>query len=982
MDRCMILKAGRQDGAYLQCGVQSRSNRTFVFIYPGGLTESRSVCRVIPVREASPLDVFVMRESSIEMDIPICRSLWGKLGDEGGRVYHPLIFHLLDVGHVCELLWQHSLKGSMHTWLSETLCLREDETLRWFCFWASLHDIGKATPAFQCKAQRINSQVYVDLQQDGYDFRGADSRTGHGILTMQLLRDLLKESDFVGSVEPRLAQKLATALGGHHGLFPQSGMAWRSMDNLGAGKWQAARNTLVEALATYWRVGDLPRPSDSVSPASLMTLAGLVSVSDWIASNEEFFPYESGRLPLRTYAAASRTRAESALNRLAWCQWQPPAAPASLSDLFASIQNNEPRPVQTMVAELDLNSAGLVIIEVPTGEGKTEAAMYLADRWATRLKQRGCYFALPTQATSNQMFSRVRQYLESRYHDERVNALLLHGHAALSAEFKQLRDNADKMFSPGQVEQDAGDEGEKATVLAAEWFTHRKRGLLAPFGVGTIDQVLLSVLQTRHVFVRLFGLGHKTIILDEVHAYDTYMTTLIERLLEWLAALGSSVVLLSATLPNSRRRRLAEAFNRGLGGTAELSIAEPYPRVTWLTRDKSGEQHVATSEQSRKHIRLRHIEGGLAEGSEVLPWGEELRAALKSGGCAAVICNTVTGAQKTYTALKSFFDQDELDILHARYPFGEREVCERRALTRFGKPGDPDVERPERAVLVSTQVIEQSLDLDFDLMVTDLAPMDLLLQRAGRLHRHDRPERPEALGEPTLWIVQSELDEDSVPLFARGKSIVYDPHVLLRTWLALRDRPVIRVPDDVEELVEAVYDNRECPDSLPKELAAVWCATRDTCDGVLAQQQAEAHTRWIKSPSFDGALWHMTVDSKGEEAPELHQAHRALTRLGGPTVNVVCLAESEAASKRKQSGGPSPRETESLLNRSLSLSHRGVVSELLREEPPSAWRRSSLLRHHRLLILDERDASTIGRYRIHLDSELGLIIEQNEGGTG
>ena len=187
----------------------------------------------------------------------------------------------------------------------------------------------------------------------------------------------------------------------------------------------------------------------------------------------------------------------------------------------------------------------------------------LADHWAESTGQQGCYFALPTQATSNQMFGRVRDFLESRYEGDQVQLQLLHGHAALSSEFQLLRRNNDRMFTPvyGGVEDDAGD----PAVVAAEWFTYRKRGLLAPFGVGTVDQVLLAALQTRHVFVRLFGLAHKTVIVDEVHAYDTYMTTLLERLLEWLAALGSSVVLLSATLPRGRRQQLLDAYSRGLG---------------------------------------------------------------------------------------------------------------------------------------------------------------------------------------------------------------------------------------------------------------------------------------------------------------------------------------------------------------------------------------------------------------------------------
>ena len=394
------------------------------------------------------------------------------------------------------------------------------------------------------------------------------------------------------------------------------------------------------------------------------------------------------------------------------------------------------------------------------GEGKTEAAMYLADRFAARLGQRGCYFALPTQATSNQMFTRVREFLKGRYPDNIVNLQLLHGHAALNAEFQTLLQSADA--EPECVCEDNDLHDHRPGVIAAEWFTYRKRGLLAPFGVGTIDQALLAVLQTRHVFVRLFGLAHKTVIIDEVHAYDAYMTTLLERLLEWLAALGSSVVLLSATLPKARRDALASAYVKGLGGNIALPPDDRYPRLTWVGQADSGSRHVETSERSSRKLSLQWIDGAVPKDGDAFPLGERLRVALEAGGCAAVICNTVTQAQKVYLALKEYFvgNADDgapiLDLLHARFLFKDRDERERRCLVRFGKPGalvdfgDKDlreVRRPNRAVLVATQVIEQSLDLDFDLMVSDHAPVDLILQRAGRLHRHPRADRPEASGD-------------------------------------------------------------------------------------------------------------------------------------------------------------------------------------------------------------------------------------------
>ena len=331
-----------------------------------------------------------------------------------------------------------------------------------------------------------------------------------------------------------------------------------------------------------------------------------------------------------------------------------------------------------------------------------------------------------------------------------------------------LRQQANRIFTPYDIEaeEERSPGHPPADVIAAEWFTYRKRGLLAPYGVGTVDQGLLAVLKTRHYFVRLFGLSHKTVVVDEVHAYDAYMSKLLERLLEWLAALKCSVVLLSATLPSNKRTALLTAFTKGLGISPDSRPSEvtAYPRLSWVTSAGSGSCHFEDSPQFSRILQLRFVEGEVfAKETSEFHLGELLKKALAEGGCAAVICNTVSRAQEVYTALKPHFPGieagdgwPELDLFHARYLFEGREKRELRTLLRFGKPGGQaegeegnfrEVKRPHRAVLVATQVIEQSLDLDFDVMVTEMAPIDLILQRAGRLQRHAFSQNP---GDPSF----------------------------------------------------------------------------------------------------------------------------------------------------------------------------------------------------------------------------------------
>jgi CRISPR-associated endonuclease/helicase Cas3 len=532
-----------------------------------------------------------------------------------------------------------------------------------------------------------------------------------------------------------------------------------SGNELGNHAWSDARHGLLTALAEALHLPGEPAPrapSDD-DHAFFMLLAGLTSVADWVGSAQDFFPFAGGDVDLAVYPKLAAVRAKTALKQLGWTGWRGNTSPTTFPQLFGF----PPRPLQEKAVALAASTTGpgLVVIEAPMGEGKTEAALFLSDYWNSTLGQSGLYVALPTQATSNQMFSRVKDFLANRYSAETVNLHLLHGQALLSDNYQQLRLAA--------VYDEPASQGTPGRVVAEGWFTPKKRGLLAPFAVGTIDQVLLAVLQTRHVFVRLFGLANKTILLDEVHAYDTYMSTLLERLVSWMAALGCSVVLLSATLPRARRQRLLTAF-----GASESVIPEtPYPRLLSVGDGKV--TAISIPAARRMSIALSWVEAAAL--------AAPLKDALRGGGCAAVICNTVGRAQEMYESLRTALEPEGIPVLlfHARFPFGQRDRLEKAILDRFGKAGD----RPYRAVLLATQVIEQSLDLDFDLLVTELAPVDLVLQRAGRLHRHSNRLRPASLNEAQLWLIQpDEFDEHGVAHFGKNE-YVYDRHILLRSYL-------------------------------------------------------------------------------------------------------------------------------------------------------------------------------------------------------
>ncbi len=613
-------------------------------------------------------------------------------------------------------------------------------------------------------------------------------------------------------------------------------------------------------------------------------------------------------------------------------------------------------------------SASLVLIEAPMGEGKTEAAMFLADYWIAKLQQQGCYFALPTQATSNQMFGRVRDFLQERYSDRKVNLQLVHGASLLSEQFTALRFRT-------YPEEDGSLNEARGSITVEDWFLPQKRSLLAPFGVGTIDQALMAVLQTRHFFVRLFGLAHKTIIIDEVHAYDTYMSVLLERLLAWLHALGCSVVMLSAILPAQKRQQILRTYLpaqkrqqilRAYGGQVAVQNAG-YPQITWVSGGQSGAVHFPAVQH--RQIAVRRLS---ASTTELIG---NLREAMEAGGCVAIVCNTGGRAQTVYRALQQqrLVEPENLQLLHSRFPFDEREKRERSALQSFGKDGP----RPQAAILVSTQIIEQSLDLDFDLMITDLAPADLVLQRAGRLHRHENA-RPAQLTKPALWLRMPDFGVDNVPNFGVSQKI-YDLYILLRSYIAFKDRNTLYLPKALPTIVEEVYGPEETWPTPELQQAAG--RAREDMQEAMREEEFTAKGNLIRPPNDPAEPDEFLKKfSKGleEDNPDIHQSLQALTRLTEPSVQVVCLSESESDDLSVK---PSLAQIRAFLLRTMAITDKRVVFTLQEQPVPSGWKKTLALRHHRPLVFSE-GRTNVGRYTLRLDSELGLLIDQLPAANG
>lgn len=903
--------------------------------------------------------------------LPPHRHLWAKTDRDTGK-RHLLLYHLLDVAQTARALWRDGVSEPVRRQISEWLGLDQDAAGRLVAFWAGLHDLGKASPIFQDHPRMndgLRKRIKRELQAVGFEFRTFSGFSRHEIISTWALdkQGLLKSE--MGS-EPRFARRIAAAVGGHHGDLPRAGAldpALLPPDHRGNAMWESARLELLRELKR------LIQPPESVTVeletpqenALLMLLAGLVSVADWIGSNEDYFPYEEQFIETAQYAKRAADQADYALKQLGWLIRPTFSAELSFDSLFAA----PPRPIQERTIQaVETKTPTLLILEAPTGIGKTEAALYLADRWMQRGVHTGLYMAMPTQATSNQMFGRVTRFLRARYPDDMVNLLLVHGQAEHQRTFVETQANT--------VEDIEGNR-----VAALSWFMDRKRSLLAQFGVGTVDQAFMGVLQTKWFFTRLLGLSHKVIIFDEVHAYDTYMSALFTRLLEWLREIGASVIVLSATLPQEARQKLVAAY---LGKDTVPLEKQPYPRVTVASGAMAEPTVIALPQPPERTVCWEWT--GRAPDAITQTLDTELR----DGGCAAVICNTVERAQTVYEALCKGQNDCDVILFHARYPLCWRRATETDVLDKFGVPdkqGNDSPKRPPKAVVVATQVIEQSLDLDFDVMITDLAPIDLLIQRAGRLHRHKRNVRK---GQDRLLITHPEA-ANSVPQFEKDVW-VYELYLLLRTWATLRNARyanAFHLPRDTDDLIESVYGASEIESDLDAPLRDALAVAKRKMEKEIEDAEREANVRLVLAPDKENVLF-PPQDGLEEDNPTIHPAFQALTRMDGPGLQVIGLHRTARGLTLERDGTgiviklekkPTRDEIDALLDYAINVHHGAVVQHFLDRDDalPETWKRTPALRYHRVAIFEGGVYDEIEKYRLVLSRRLGLQIIKREG---
>lgn len=564
-------------------------------------------------------------------------------------------------------------------------------------------------------------------------------------------------------------------VGAHHGRLKEPRLA--PLKPLDANHYtrvlEGDRQACLQELWEHFGKPELPNILDKNAPV-LWCTAGLVTLADWIGSDETFFPPDK-----ELEEEILRKQAEKAVDAIGL--GLPPVTPGLT---FGEIFNGRTAyPLQEQAAAV-IGGPGIYIIEAPMGMGKTEAALWASYALLARGKANGIFFALPTQATTNRMFLRFADYVH-HICPQAAPVQLIHGNSWLQEDLKGL-------VCPASPEENAD----------PCWFNTTRRSLFAPFGVGTVDQALLAVLPAKYFTLRRFALAGKIVVIDEVHAYDAYTGTLIRHLCQELEQLGCTVIILSATLTEQARCSLLSL------PPSEEQAEAPYPRISGRA-GKTLLPEYETLSVPDKTVAVEHLEREAA-----------LARALELAGRGAQVlwvCNTVARAQETFMLLKqqaaALPQAPNMGLLHSRFPFYRRESLEQEWMTRLGPQG----KRERGAILVSTQIVEQSVDVDADALFSELAPTDMLLQRLGRLWRHPRGQRP--LREPLFCLLKDAasceelktMDAAAIKQSLGEKAFVYSPYVLLRSLELWEPLTQAVLPSGIRGLMTATYAEKDVP---------------------------------------------------------------------------------------------------------------------------------------------------------------------------
>lgn len=907
------------------------------------------------------------------------RTLWAKSGDDSGWANLPQ--HLADTAGVIAELWDNWLAESVKERLTDLTGLNR-QALRTLTIWlAGVHDIGKATVSFQRLIENTaNGRIILNALQDtGLSLNKSMAekrldRLPHGLAGEVIVSKWLQSR----SVPPATAWSISAVVGAHHGIATsaEERRKVRRAINSYTGDWSTMQQQLLDKMATATGVEEalLKIPAPLPVPAT-QPLTGLLIMADWIASNQAAFPL----LPTSNNQG---DRIRAGLEHLEltgpWSTSLPDGQEidARFQEAFGWPEGYTARPIQRAAvdAAMELDGPGLIIVEAPTGEGKTEAALAAGHIIVARTRAQGLLLAAPTMGTANGLFNRVLDWSQRNTREQEVTSMnLVHSKKDLSEPFEKLH-----FTGIGEDNRQA-----QGTVIASQWFQGTKKGMLSNFVVATVDQVLMMALQMRHSMLRHLGLAGKVIIIDEVHSYDLYMSSYLTTALKWLARYHVSVILLSATLPVDKKHELVEAYAAEFVEDIPAELSTGYPLIT--TVGSHGVREITT--EARPTDMTAHLKV-IPDSHEVL--AELVEELVHEGGCLLIICNTIRRAQEAYRLLEPRYPGD-VDLHHSAFIAAERADKEDRLITALGPGSHRGQGRPDRAIIIATQVAEQSLDIDADALITDIAPMDLLIQRIGRIHRHARPvsDRPARLRQAQVYIRGIE-QQSPVPVFEGGSAAVYEPALLLATMANLPTE--FRRPDDVSTLVQNTYDpGLAAPAGWQRSWDDARSVMRANCD----RSDHRAKTYQIPAPEHAENLhrlferYHRAMES----VPTGEEAGTAQVRDADPVIEAIPIVSTDygyrllpLATRHAtdidfvESEEPSKEIARHLASSTVRLPARfsryekdfeRTVTQLERGTPVG-WSRNFLLRGKVALCLNENHETVLNGRRLRYSSTFGL----------
>ncbi|WP_461175564.1 CRISPR-associated helicase Cas3' [Trueperella pyogenes] len=926
---------------------------------------------------------------------PQAHSLWAKSGNEDA--YLRLTQHLIDTACVAEWLWDNWVSDSLKRTLAAIWKLDEQDVRQLYIFFAGVHDVGKASVSFQRIVEQRPDSYYllrpieeVGLSLDWPRGEGPDIKFPHGLASAVFLRNWL----LANGLKKPIASSLISVVDAHHGFTSDPVLLEKRIKELEGRecRFDDVAAELIESMAGLTSVnGAIGKLKKKPVAGAPQLMVGLLIMADWIASNENVFPYGA--------IAPQPERVATGMDSINLpLPWTPVDPPVNVQELFNRTFGWEGsarvRPIQSAAVETAQSAMGpmLMIIEAPTGEGKTEAGLAAAHVLGQKLGAQGVYVAAPTMATANGLFERVIDWARHSSRGGSVASMYLaHSKNRLSEQFQRLRFAARKEDTTS-LTRGSDSEENMGGLVAHQWLSGSRKGLLSDFVVGTIDQVLMMALKVRFSMLRHVALAGKVILIDEVHAYDAYMSQYLYRVLQWCARYGMSVILMSATLPPAQRKKLAAAYGSALmresQAAAEALDVSSYPLVSVV--DRNGVRAISVPPRpDDAQIAVHRIDDELGVLRKTL--GE----LLDGGGIALVICNTIRRAQEAYRELSADYP-GEVELHHAAFIASDRSAKEDALRERLGSRARRGAGRPWRQIIVATQVAEQSLDIDADVLVTDIAPIDLIIQRAGRIHRHERPldDRPVKLQKPMVF-VRGVYDEGTVPRFDSGTEFIYGEAILLSTMAHLPE--VIRRPSDVPELVRCVYAAEPC---IPESWRDRWDAAVSKDAKERARSVGRANT--FLFPTLAGASELQDLfdilhdDSHGLGGEEAGSAQVRDTEFSVEVIAVQdtdygyhTFGDDEDGLEILQGAEPTYQQAKALAGSSLRLPVRmtkwdsdfkAVISEL-EAQTPAEWSNSALLRGQVALRFDRCGEAHVGRFHLNYDREVGLVVTDEEAAS-